>query len=146
MIEIEVYDGCCKGSQSDHYVVWLEVSVDITELMNTHHAIDDLLEDSRQMLWISVLLQVLPEVHLELVQREGYVGYPYEDCFKMSYMRELLEGCMREDRMLCYGIALNVHVYEHVFDVEDFVSHTLVGDTILAHIAVHIKRALEGSL
>ena len=120
--------------------------MDIAELMNTLHTIDDLLEDSRQMLWISVLLQILPVVHLELVPREGYVGNPYEDCIEMSYMRELFEGCLLEDRMLCYGIAPNVPVYEHVFDVEDLVSHTVVGDTILAHIAVHIKRALEGSL
>ena len=48
--------------------------------------------------------------------------------------------------MLCYRIALYVPVYEHVFDEEDLVSHTLMGDTILAHITVHVERALEGSL
>ena len=51
-------------------------------------------------------------------------------------MRELFEGRLLEDRMLCYRIALYVPVYEHVFDVEDLVSHTLMGDAILAHITV----------
>ena len=74
------------------------------------------------------------------------MGYPYEDCFEMSEMRELFEGRLLEDRMLCYRIALYVPVYEHVFDVEDLVSHTLMGETILAHITVHVERALEGSL
>ena len=97
------------------------------------------------MLWISMELEILPVLHLKLLQLEGNMGDPYEYYFKMRDMRELFEAGLLENSMLCYRVALYVPVYEHVFDVEDLVYHTLMRDTILAHITVHVERALEGS-
>ena len=83
------------------------------------------------MLWISMELEMIPVIHLELLQLEGNMSYPYEYSFKMGDMMELFEVGLFEYSMLCYRVALNVPVYEHVFDVEDLVSHTLMGDAIL---------------
>ena len=68
--------------------------MDIAELMNSFNTRDHLFKDSWKVLWISVLLEILPVVHFELLQCEGNVGNPYQDSFQVIEMRELLEGCL----------------------------------------------------
>ena len=89
-------------------------------------------------------LEILPVINLELLQLEGNMGDPYEYSFKMGDMRELFEAGLLEYCMLCYHVALYVPVYEYVFDVKDLVYHSVMRNAILAHIRVHIKRALKG--
>ena len=56
-----------SGLKGDHDVVWLQVSVHISKLVEALYTSYYLFEDSWKMLWVPVQLEILPKVHLILL-------------------------------------------------------------------------------
>jgi hypothetical protein len=65
----------CQWSESEHYVLWLEVPVEVAKLIQLFNGQDDLVEDLVKKLEAPLFFQPLSEAHL--------LGFNFD--FKMIY-------------------------------------------------------------